>query len=289
MAHKNQDQIHPGGLMRLNRQLFFLNHRRIRAVMDYLEAHLDDELVTLDTLAEVACLSRYHFERLYAAKVLETPFATLRRLRLMRARDHLQNGWPDSLTQLALQSGYGSVAAFSRAYSRAYGVAPSLVVPRKIVAAPAALQIVELPDRRAACLPYYGQRRNLFEAGNELSWRVAASGAQRWRHWLIFSDGCCSLEGAPDGWVRVLHCVPQETLPATISGADLGWLPGGVYARFEFVGAAPSGIGKLAARIRDETGWQLADGPVLTNAPRIHSYTPPSERLIHLYLPLARQ
>lgn len=275
--------------MRLTKQLFFLNHRRIRSVMDYLGQHLDDETITLDTLAEIACLSRYHFVRLYMAKVLETPMSTVCRLRLIRARELLQTGRCDSVTDLAVQSGYGSVAAFSRAYSRAYGVAPSR---EKLAALPSSLpelQIVDLLPRRVVCLPFFGRARDMFDAGNDLSWMVAASGAQRWRHWLMLQGSVTDIECQPDAWVRVLHCVPADTLPPHVPGVDWGWLPGGKYARFAFVGQEPFGLDQLAARIAAETTWGLGDAPVLSNMPKVPNYTPPSERIVHLYLPIVPQ
>ena len=39
---------------------------RINRVVDFIGEHLDDEL-TLDTLSQVACFSKYHFHRLFTA------------------------------------------------------------------------------------------------------------------------------------------------------------------------------------------------------------------------------
>lgn len=46
--------------------------KRLKRVTDHIHAHLDDEL-DLDKLAEVACMSAYHWHRIYRAVLGETP------------------------------------------------------------------------------------------------------------------------------------------------------------------------------------------------------------------------
>ena len=57
---------------------------RMERVSAYVFDHLDDDL-DLNKLAEVACLSPYHWHRIYHAMRGETIAATVRRLRLHRA------------------------------------------------------------------------------------------------------------------------------------------------------------------------------------------------------------
>lgn len=273
--------------MRFNREQFFLNHRRIRQVMDYLDAHLEDDSMTLDTLADVACLSRFHFERLYATKVQETPMATVRRLRLQRASQVLRQVNPPSITQLAVQAGYGSVAAFSRAYCRAYGHAPSQArdwIPEPV--AEPSLEVIELLPVPVVYLPFSGQVTDLLDVGGELSWAVARSGAKRWRHWTVFPDGCADILHATPTWIRAQLCVPTATLPLNVSGVARGCLPAGIYARFAFVGQQPKDIRYLITRVAEETTWRVSDGPVLHHSPNVHNFTPVSERIVHFYLPV---
>ena len=52
--------------------------RRINRVLDYIDDHLDEAL-DLDTLAEVANFSPFHFHRLFAAWMGETLGDYLRR------------------------------------------------------------------------------------------------------------------------------------------------------------------------------------------------------------------
>lgn len=113
--------------MRLTVEGFALKIARIRRVLDYLGTHLDED-VSLQQLADVACLSASQLERLYAAKVGEPPMATLRRLRLKRAYEQIRNAHfsgERSLMEVAMEAGYASHPAFTRAFTRQFGHAPS--------------------------------------------------------------------------------------------------------------------------------------------------------------------
>ena len=57
---------------------------RLSRVLDHIYDHLDEPL-DIDRLAEIACLSPYHWHRIYQAMYGETIAATVRRLRLHRA------------------------------------------------------------------------------------------------------------------------------------------------------------------------------------------------------------
>src|SRR5262245_13795692 len=92
---------------------------RMDRVIAHVFDHLDDEL-DLARLAEVACLSPYHWHRIYHAMKGETIAATVRRLRLHRASGWLANtGLP--IEDIAARSGLGSVESFTRAFKAAYG------------------------------------------------------------------------------------------------------------------------------------------------------------------------
>ena len=95
---------------------------RLRAFVDLLLDNLDDR-ATGDELAARAYLSRYHFDRLVASALGESPGAFRRRLLLERAAWQLQHG--ASVLEVALAAGYRSSEAFSRAFARAFAVPPS--------------------------------------------------------------------------------------------------------------------------------------------------------------------
>lgn len=96
--------------------------QRIERVVAHLGERLDQPL-TLEALAAVGHFSPYHFHRIYRGTMGETVADTLRRMRLHRAAVELIRG-TQTLAAIARRCGYGSTAAFNRAFAQAYGSPP---------------------------------------------------------------------------------------------------------------------------------------------------------------------
>jgi AraC-like DNA-binding protein len=97
---------------------------RLRELLDLVAGSLDAPEATGAALADRAHFSRDHLDRLLAAATGETPVALRRRLLLERAAWQLRTG-AAAPSAVAAAAGYGSLAAFSRAFARAYGLPPS--------------------------------------------------------------------------------------------------------------------------------------------------------------------
>lgn len=74
-------------------------------------------------MAQAACMSRYHFQRVFEKTVGESPGALRRRLLLERAAYELR-ATATSVTVVALDAEYRSLEGFSRAFKRAFGLSP---------------------------------------------------------------------------------------------------------------------------------------------------------------------
>jgi AraC family transcriptional regulator len=96
---------------------------RLARVLDHIYDHLDEPL-DIERLAEIACLSPYHWHRIYHAMYGESLAATVRRLRLHRAAGFLANGTMP-IAEIAERSGYGSLQSFTRTFSTVFGVPPA--------------------------------------------------------------------------------------------------------------------------------------------------------------------
>lgn len=96
---------------------------RLARVHDHIYDHLDEPL-DIERLAEIACLSPYHWHRIYQAMYGETVTATVRCLRLHRTAGHLANG-SMSIEEIAQRSGYSSLQSFSRTFRAVFGVPPA--------------------------------------------------------------------------------------------------------------------------------------------------------------------
>jgi AraC family transcriptional regulator len=97
---------------------------RLDWILSVVERSLDEPDIDGLDLASRAYLSRSHFARLVASALGEPPGALRRRVLLERAAHRLVTT-SHRVIDIALTSGYATPEGFARAFSRAYGVAPS--------------------------------------------------------------------------------------------------------------------------------------------------------------------
>jgi AraC family transcriptional regulator len=96
--------------------------RAIQEAVDYIEAHLP-ESPRVEEIARAAGLSSAHFQRVFRAVVGETVGSYARRRRLSRSVDALLSG-DDRILDIALQAGFESQEAYTRAFKHQFGVPP---------------------------------------------------------------------------------------------------------------------------------------------------------------------
>ena len=84
---------------------------------------LDDHDATGDVLAARLYLSRFHLDRVISAVAGEPPLAFRRRILLERAAYRLVTT-RHGILDIAVEAGYGSHEAFTRAFARSYGSTP---------------------------------------------------------------------------------------------------------------------------------------------------------------------
>lgn len=111
-----------GSCAPLNRSFAKLDHARLRRVLDYISAHLSDE-ITIEDLARVACLSPFHFARTFTSTIGASPQRYVSGMRMQNAMAKIASGRVP-LIQVALDAGFSSQASFTRAFHRATGVTP---------------------------------------------------------------------------------------------------------------------------------------------------------------------
>lgn len=92
-------------------------------IRDYVMAHCAEDL-TPQNMADKSGYSRYHFERLFydCLGISFHEFLTRQRLTLCK---QLLERTDDSITSIAGQSGFGSIATFNRVFQQYEGMSPS--------------------------------------------------------------------------------------------------------------------------------------------------------------------
>lgn len=96
---------------------------RLRRVSAFIHENLDEEL-DMDRLAEVACMSSYHWHRIYRAIHGETLASTVKRLRLHRAAGEIV-ATDRPVAEIARRWGYPNLQSFNRIFKSAYGMPPA--------------------------------------------------------------------------------------------------------------------------------------------------------------------
>ncbi|MEK3946059.1 AraC family transcriptional regulator [Paenibacillus sp. FSL H3-0310] len=96
---------------------------RMNSAMEYIETNLADT-ISFDEIAQIACCSTYHFQRMF-------PFITgvslseyIRRRRLTLAAFELQTT-DSKVIDVAMKYGYDSPEAFARAFKNLHGIMPT--------------------------------------------------------------------------------------------------------------------------------------------------------------------
>lgn len=149
--------------------------QRIGQVLDYIQAHLDEEL-SVDTLSRVANFSRYHFHRQFSAYTGITVTRLVQLLRLRRASIQLVFNPLVSITDVAYQAGFANAESFSRAFRRELGQTPTAFrrnprwqpwhmnalpdIAREPKTCP--VEIVQFPETRVAALEHHGPREGTY-------------------------------------------------------------------------------------------------------------------------------
>jgi AraC family transcriptional regulator len=96
---------------------------RLRAVVEYIEGHLDAS-PRLEQMAAVARLSPYHFARQFKTATGLPPYQFVIARRIERAKHLMQDGVDFSLAQVAVRAGFADQSQFSRHFKRLVGVTP---------------------------------------------------------------------------------------------------------------------------------------------------------------------
>ena len=149
---------------------------RVNRAIDFVIRNLDQPL-QLDSVADEAGFSPFHFHRVFRSLVGETLNEFIKRLRLERALGMMSHAGKRSLTDIAFACGFGSSSDFSRAFKKRYGVPPS------------AFDV------------------NVFRASRREEWQAVVAGADR-RHLL---DGLPAGEN-PDAFEARIRDLPARTV-----------------------------------------------------------------------------
>lgn len=279
-------------------QPFLSYEERFQRVLAYIYDHLDEEL-SLDQMAEIACMSRYHWHRVFRAMTGETLAETVRGLRLAKAANALvEEDTP--IREIAAHVGYKNLAGFSRAFKNAHGLSPqdfrnqgqiiTNFVKRKVKTEQAfPVRITELEGFRAAGVAHIGPYQQIGKCFKELGGILVANSLMPLVETLfvIYHD----VPGTkPNEELRAHVAVSIKTeFPPAQKGLDYFDVAPGRYAILEHTGPYArlrAAYDWLYGTWLPDAGVQLRDAPpleVYINDPKI---TPSAELRTDIWLPI---
>lgn len=270
---------------------------RMRRVIEHVYDHLDQPL-DLNALAEIACLSPYHWHRVYHAMHGETLAQTVKRLRLHRAAGHLANT-ARPIAQVARDAGYPTLASFNRTFKSVYGLPPARYrasgVHSQFVASHTSdtepgyeVTLRALPAQPLLGVAHRGSFMAIGRAFDLLYARIATAGLGRpgMRMLALYFDDPAV---TPEAELRSIAAVAGCAQPTTDVGLVQTETTAGLCAVLNYIGPYASmraAYDWLYGSWLPRSGHELADGPLVEeyfNNPRD---TPPNELRTEIFLSL---
>lgn len=110
----------------------------------FIESHYAGD-IGLDEVAAIGGVSRFHMSRAFGAATGRSVMGYVRARRLTRAAGMLADGAPDILA-VALDAGYGSHEAFTRAFRDRFGITPEQVRANGTVPQPRIVEPIKMDE-----------------------------------------------------------------------------------------------------------------------------------------------
>ncbi|WP_346836554.1 AraC family transcriptional regulator [Microbulbifer sp. SAOS-129_SWC] len=283
--------------------------QQLQRVLHFIDAHLQEPL-SVEQLSAVAHLSRYHFHRLFSAHCGHTLFDTITALRMKRASYQLAFRRRQRIVDIALDNGYDSAEAFSRAFVRRFGQTPSAfrrapdwgawhrelqtlndlrrkIMPSEITTD--AVEIIEFPGIELAVLEHCGDPATLGASIQRfIEWRrdngVLPDRSRTFN--IAYNDPGTT----PAAKFRFdLGVEIRGPLAPNAQGLVAKSIPPGRCARLRHVGGDDTfgaSVEYLYRHWLSGSSEELRDFPLFFERVRFYPEVPESERITDIYLPL---
>lgn len=100
------------------------DERRLSAVLHYIKTHATDD-IDLDSLADQAAMSKYHFVRVFRCMVGVTPYQFLLSVRMRSAAVRLAMS-SEPVSAIAFDVGFNDLSTFNGRFREVFGMTPSV-------------------------------------------------------------------------------------------------------------------------------------------------------------------
>ena len=287
----------------MNEALRNTYRQRFDRVFDYIDEHLYNDL-TVEQLSDIACFSRFHFLRQFTVYAGISLFGYIRLLRLKRASYRLAINTRERVIDIALDAGFESPEAFSRAFRNTFGMSPSEFrkrpawqvwsekyrFPSRERRTVMDVKIVDFPETRIALIEHRGDPALVMDSAmNFIDWRKSSglSPVKSSRTFGIAYDD--PEQTLPEAFRFDICGSVSQAVPENPQGVKNGAIPGGRCAVVRHLGSHDR-IGESAYYLYREwlpdSGEELRDFPLFFHYLNLIYDTAEKDLVTDLYLPL---
>jgi AraC family transcriptional regulator len=276
---------------------------RFERVFQHIEQHLNEPL-NVEQLSQVAHFSKFHFHRQFSEYSGIGVLAYVRLLRLRQASYRLVFSRQERITDIALDAGFESPEAFSRAFRQAYGQSPSQFrksplwqpwserfrLPPRARREKMDVKIVEFPETKVAILAHRGAPQRLNDSAMVfIEWRKQSglSPVQASRTFGIAYDDPNTTQ--PEQFRFDICGEETGPIPENPQGVVSGVIPGGRCAVVRHLGSHDrigESVYPLYRQWLPESGEELRDFPLFFQYLNLFPQAAEHELVTDIFLPL---
>jgi AraC family transcriptional regulator len=273
--------------------------QRIQQVLLYIESHLDENLTT-EELSQVACLSPFHFHRIFTTFVGLSLGKYIQYLKLRRAGYQLAWGNEISVVQIALEAGFNSHEAFSRAFKKLCGLTPSqfrkqpnwdslqIQFPTFRSSPAIAVTIKNIAETPLAAVQHQGPLPDLYYSFDKLiNW--ARENQYQIKGGNLFGICYDDPESVPPADFRFDLCIKVTNQKADYQSLVAEKIPAGRYAIFRHFGSHQNigqSINAVFANWFPISGEEISDESLFFQYHNLVMNVPDYELVTDIYFPL---
>lgn len=284
-------------------------HERLKRVLEYIDQHAEEAL-NLDSLSAIAAFSKFHFHRQFTA-VLGLPLHRyIQLVRMKRASWRLAFRDGQSVIDIAMNAGYETPDAFTRAFRQQFGQTPTgfrknpdwdswleAFTPydharaqfMKTSYTADDVTIVQVPTTPVAVMTHRGDPTRVGQTIQRfISWRRSVGLLPKTS--ATFNVFHSDPRSTPPDEFRLDLCAATDRAVApNDAGVENGVIPGGRCARLRVIGSSDDLEAPALYLYRDwlpASGEETRDFPIYCERVRFFPDVPEHEAITDLFLPL---
>jgi len=242
----------------------------------FIETHFSGD-ISLDDVAKSAGVSRYYMARAFGFATGRSVIRYVRGRRLTEAARSLANGAPDIMT-VALDAGYGSHEAFTRAFRDEFGLTPEAVRAQRHLCNVELVEPIKLDETLIVDLKATrfenGKPLLIAGLGERYTWETSKAAPAQWQRFVPYLGNISrqvgratfgvACNGDDDGnfdYIAGVEVTDFSDLPAAFSRVRLGQQKYAVFSHRDHISTIRRTVNTIWSKWLPESGHEVADAP----------------------------